>query len=143
MPRRVSIPLPRGPQVETETGVPTRTWLTILSRLHDAGGWVETYATVIESLLDVPTTLTSEDAGQLIALRPYGHVLRWTGTLWQFAPGDLGAGSLQTFGTGVVPQGDGWVLCNGQTTDYLIVGASVLTTQPFVTPVVAQQYFHR
>lgn len=141
---RQVVPLVRGPMVDPATGQLLRPWAITQDRVHAAAGAVETLLTVVMSLADIPTTLTQGDAGLLVGLlTPYNHLLQWTGELWRFAPGDVGNGFVRTFAAGIAPQEPGWQLCDGTTTTYLIVGASVLRTQAFTTPVTANTYFRR
>lgn len=49
--------------------------------------------------------------GTLVEVTDYAHVLRWTGTAWQWGPGENGSGMLVPFA--VAPTGSGWHLCDG------------------------------
>jgi hypothetical protein len=64
--------------------------------------------------------LGAGDAGYVAFETAYGHLLRWTGAVWEFAPGDCGNKFFRDFiGT---PQETGWALCDGSATDYLKLG---------------------
>lgn len=66
----------------------------------------------------LPTNLTSANAGQLVWVSDYNHVLEWTGTGWSWGPGELGSGYIQPFG--MVPTNPaGWHVCDGSTVSYL------------------------
>lgn len=68
------------------------------------------------TLAEIPTRLGSDDEGYLYEVEDYKHVLRWTGSAWEFAPGDPGSGFLQHF---AVAPGSEWKLCDGTATTYL------------------------
>lgn len=86
----------------------------------------------------VPMKGTS-DAGFQCYLSDYGHLIRWDGSAWQFAPGDIGNGFLVKFA--VTPQEPYWGQCDGSTYAYLIVGGATLTTVDYTTASVAATYF--
>jgi hypothetical protein len=70
--------------------------------------------------------LGASDEGYLGFETDTRHLLRWTGTVWEFAPGDVGNLFFRDFaGT---PQESGWALCDGSTVDYLTVGATLTLT---------------
>lgn len=77
-------------------------------------------------------TLGAGDVGFLGFVTDYGHWVRWTGTIWQFAPGETGNGFFRDFA--IVPQEAGWQLCDGSATDYLVVGAAALTVTAITPP---------
>lgn len=55
-------------------------------------------------------TLTADDEGLLVEVTDYAHVLRWTGTAWQWGPGETGGGF---FGVFAITPGTGWHACDG------------------------------
>lgn len=75
----------------------------------------------------IPTDLTVNDVGFLLAVVDYNHVLRWTGTAWEFAPGDGGNGFFRDFA--IAPQEAGWLACNGQEATYLKIGTSLVAAR--------------
>ena len=77
-------------------------------------------------------TLTAGDAGFLYHVTDYNHTVRWNGTIWEFAPGDLGNGFKRNFA--ITPQEVGWALMDGSTVNYLVVGGAVLTTASIALP---------
>lgn len=77
-----------------------------------------------------PTGLWANAEGTLWSVTDYGHLLRWTGTGWEFA--DAMGGYIA--GRVVAPDGDGWVLCDGSSTHYLHVVAGVASEMAFTTP---------
>lgn len=83
------------------------------------------------ALADQPT-LGASDEGYVAFVSDYGHFVRWTGTVWEFAPGDVGNGFLRAFP--VAPQENGWQRCDGSATDYLTVSGASLIATPFTTP---------
>lgn len=122
------------PLVE-RSGSTTSTWLGffrgVLDTLKQAAG-------VNRFLLADQPTLKAADAGYVGLVTDYWHLVRWTGTVWEFFPGDSGSGYMVLFG--VAPQAPCWGLCDGTTYPYLVVGAT-LTTANFTTPTVADTYF--
>jgi hypothetical protein len=74
-------------------------------------------------------SLGAGDAGYLGWLSDYLHPVRWTGATWQFFGSDNNYFSVRP-GT---PQGGAWALCDGSTTKYLTLGAT-LTETNFTTP---------
>ena len=71
-------------------------------------------------------------AGIQVWVATYNHILRWTGSVWSYAPGDNGAAYLVEFLT--APSGEGWLQCDGSTTDFLnsdgTLGIQNLPTAP-------------
>lgn len=76
--------------------------------------------------------LTPGDAGFIYNVTDYGHRVRWTGTVWEWAPGDLGNNFFVIMSA--APSANGWILCNGAVTDYLVVGAAALAVAPITLP---------
>lgn len=68
-------------------------------------------------------TLTPQDAGALIHVTDFNHVLQWTGTGWEWGPGDAGGGYIQGFLT--PPVALGWHICDGSTVGMLNGDGSV------------------
>lgn len=83
------------------------------------------------ALADQPT-LGVSDTGYVAFVSDYGHFVRWDGSAWEFAPGDVGNGFLRAFT--IAPQEVGWGLCDGSSYDYLVVGGATLTTASVTTP---------
>jgi hypothetical protein len=77
-------------------------------------------------------SLGVSDAGYLAFVSDYRHFVRWSGTLWTFAPGDVGNGFFRPYA--VVPQEGAWALCDGSVTDYLVVRAAALSVASFTLP---------
>lgn len=86
------------------------------------------------NLIDQPLNLTAADSGLEFLVLDFGHRMRWTGSVWEFAAGDCGNNFFRASPS--APQGTGWQLCDGTVTSYLVAGAS-LTTAPFTTPNIA------
>jgi hypothetical protein len=77
------------------------------------------------TLAQQPTGLTAADSGLLYqVLAPYNHTVRWSGTVWEFAPGDCGNGYLAD--RAFAPQEAGWQICDGSATDYLEGRSSII-----------------
>lgn len=79
-------------------------------------------------------SLGPADEGYIAYVTDYGHVVRFTGTIWEFAAGDPGNGFFSA--RAVAPQEPGWQLCDGTVTSYLTVGGATLTATAFTTPTV-------
>lgn len=62
----------------------------------------------------------------------FGHLLRWSGSAWEFSPSDNGSGYTVTFLA--PPTIAGWVQCSGQTVSFLLsdgtLGTQVLPNTP-------------
>lgn len=82
-------------------------------------------------LADQPT-LGAGDAGYVAFVSDYGHFVRWTGSVWEFAPGDVGNGFFRAFA--ITPQETGWALCDGSASDYLVVGGATLSATAITLP---------
>lgn len=80
-------------------------------------------------------TITSSTQANLAALGPtlqpnslvwvtdFGHLLRWTGSTYEWGPGEQGSGFITAFLTD--PTAAGWALCNGATVDRLNADGTV------------------
>lgn len=90
--------------LETDTGV-----LYIVSQ----GKWQYVSGTRFVLSKDILTLgLVSTDSGYQIYVADLAHGLLWTGTAWQWAPGDAGSGFILPFVSGPSPI-VGWQLCDG------------------------------
>lgn len=78
----------------------------------------------------VYTGLGAGDAGFLWSVTDYAHLLRWTGTGWEF----LDAAGNYIAGCAGAPGGSGWQLCDGSATSYLQVAAGIASAVAFTTP---------
>jgi hypothetical protein len=70
-----------------------------------------------------PTDLGANDAGFLWYVSDYAHLLRWTGTGWEFVD-EMGGWVAWRV---VAPDGNGWQLCDGSATHYLHVSAGAVS----------------
>lgn len=97
------------------------------------------YARTQSQLAALAATLKASDAGLLVNVTDYGHVLRWTGTGWTWGPGEPGSGMSIPFT--VAPTGAGWHAADGS------VGVSYLksdgTTGTTTVANVAGSYFRQ
>lgn len=141
MPVRRAFLFPKDSLVNPKTGEVGRAWRALLTRMLTAMLWVE-HQVDLTSIANIPP-LDQQDEGYVIAVDDYNHVVRWNGTAWAFAPGDTGNRFFRIYPAGYPPQEQGWQLCNGATTSYLVVGGPTLQTALYTTPVVADQYFRR
>ncbi len=112
--------------------------------------WRELFQTIVTAFNDLSDdvsdigihrgTLTELNAlGLVVAAAGYlafetttGHLLRWTGSAWEFAPGDVGNGFFRD--QAIAPQDSAfWQVCDGSVTSYLVLAAT-LSTAAFTTP---------
>lgn len=110
--------------VETDRGV-------VYQVQTDADGepvWVYLAGTMQALLADKPADLDVNDTGFLFFGTDYAHTWRWTGTAWEYAPGDRTRGEIAWFAAN---PGTGWVLCNGSATTQTTPTAG---TAAFTTP---------
>lgn len=56
--------------------------------------------------------LTANDAGKIVWVTDYNHLLRWSGSAWAFAPGDIGS-NYYVDGFAAAPNSVGWHLADG------------------------------
>jgi len=76
------------------------------------------YTQVTQSgLAALVATLGATNAGLLIWVTDYNHVLEWTGSGLVWGPGESGSGYFQGFA--VAPTGNGWHACDGSFVNYL------------------------
>lgn len=119
----------------------TLAWLEFIRRLNTDLEAVELVQIRRWALAD-QVTLAAADAGYIAFVTDYGHLVRWSGTVWEFAPGDVGNKFRRDFMG--APQEVGWQLMNGDATTYLTVGAATLTATAFTTPnLTATPAFHK
>lgn len=76
-----------------------------------AGTWKYASGVMQATQASLPTDLGAADAGFLVNVADYGHLLQWTGSIWEWGPGELGSGFIQSFLS--APSGNGWRLCDG------------------------------
>jgi hypothetical protein len=69
------------------------------------------------NLATLAATLGTTNAGLLVWVTDYNHVLEWTGSAYQWGPGENGSAYFQGFA--VAPTGNGWHVCNGAFVNYL------------------------
>jgi hypothetical protein len=84
-------------------------------------------------------TLKASDRGFLLFIPDYGHLLRWSGTRWEFATGE---GNAFYADFAVAPTNPGWVKCDGKTTTYLVIPAVKITARRITLPT-STRYFRR
>jgi len=78
--------------------------------------WIYLCGTERNTLSNLRAGLGTNDAGYLFFVTDYSHLLRWSGSAWEWAPGDTGSGYYQLFEA--APAGYGasaWALCDGST----------------------------
>lgn len=84
---------------------------------------------MIEGVLaDIPTGLGTPDMGLLYWVTDFRHLIRWTGTAWEWAPAEDGSGKICVF---LSNPGTGWAACDGSTVTKMNADA---TTTVVTTP---------
>lgn len=81
--------------------------------------------------------LGADDAGLLVCITDYNHVLEWNGTKFQWGPGELGSGFEMSFP--IAPTSSGWHLEDGSVVSYLNADGSL--TPGYALPTNAGIYF--
>lgn len=80
----------------------------------NGAAWIYVAGTERNTLANLRTGLTTNDAGYLFFVTDYSHTLRWTGSAWEWAPGDDGSGYYQLFEAAPAGYGaNAWQLCDG------------------------------
>jgi hypothetical protein len=92
--------------------------------------WVYISGQFKAAFADRPTDLGSNDAGFLWHVSDYAHLLRWTGTGWEFVDEMGGYFAFRV----VAPDGNGWALCDGSATHYLHITAGVVSEVAITPP---------
>lgn len=85
--------------------------------------------------------LNSSNVGFLIwVTTPYNHILRWNGTVWDFAPGTERSNWYAEFdAAGPLPaMGSGWAQCDGSTVNALAPDGTIASV---TLPTTAGLYF--
>lgn len=123
--------------VELRNGLWTLEWGRWMQLLFSQ---VDSLTTTVSGVIGVNTKTYTEcnalglgasDEGYLAFEPNFGHLLRWSGSAWAFAAGDVGNGFFRDFA--IAPQEVGWALCDGAATTYLTLGATLSATA-FTTP---------
>jgi len=110
-----------------------RTVLYQVRIISDEPQWVYVAGTMRGlAVTDKPTDLSVYDTGFLFYAADYAHTWRWTGSTWQYAPGDRASGEIAWF---TADPGTGWALCNGTSTFRTLGNAttSAITTPNLIT----------
>ena len=124
--------IPGEPQKPRLFGRLTLAWLELLKTLNNDLATVEAVQIRRWALADQPT-LAAGDSGYLAFVTDYGHLVRWTGTVWELAPGDVGNRFMRFF-VGAPQDSAFWQLADGTATTFLTLGGATLTTTAFTTP---------
>ena len=113
--------------VETDRG-------NVLYQLQEDELWWYLAGTMRNTLADKPADLGTNDTGFLFYGTDYVRTWRWTGTAWEYAPGERLAKEINWY-PGTVPAG--WALCDGSA---ITVTLSTAATASFSTPDLTGQY---
>lgn len=103
----------------------TDTVTSIVDEVNALGGRT---VRIFDTIAQVPGAFGPADAGTLVYVNDYQHLLRWTGTAWSFADGGNRFIALFTAAPGA-----GWSLCDGSSQGYLVLG-STLTVGSLTLP---------
>lgn len=110
----------------------------------DGTSWLYSYGIQSRTqaqLAALAATLGTTDAGYLVWVTDYEHVLRWSGTVWTFGPGDAGGGYIAHFLA--APNGNGWVLVNGAATTILKADGTTTAVTPYDVSTMMLPYLRR
>lgn len=121
----------RGSSVAHANELFVATDLDYITWLSTGAGWIYitgTRAVVQADITTFAANLTTNDARLLMEVTDYSHVLKWSGSAWNWGPGESGGHPIE--GHPVDP-GVGWGLCDGSTYAYLQADG---TTADFTTP---------
>jgi len=78
-----------------------------------------TYDRTQTQLAALAGTLGTSDTGLIVNVTNFAHTLRWTGTGWEWGPGDDHLAGMGPFFGEVDPVGAGWALYDGSSVIYL------------------------
>jgi hypothetical protein len=101
--------------------------------IYSGGGNIWEYVSGVleDKLADIPD-LSGEEVGPLFWATDYKHLYRWSGTAWEFAPGDSGSAFVVVGQPdGAAPNGGLWAVCDGNAVDVAQSDGTVdnITTQ--------------
>jgi hypothetical protein len=96
--------------------------------------WAYAFGTMRALLADIPADLGAYDTDFLFFGIDYAHTWRWSGTAWEYAPGDRASGEIAWF---AADPGAGWALCDGTATTHSTASAG---TAAFTTPNLIGRY---
>lgn len=132
--------VPTNDKVLQELGLVSRAWLNfflwIKRRIIALGqGPMQVTQAQIAGM-----GLNSSNVGFLIWVTNYNHLLRWSGTAWDFAPGYERSNWYALFeATGPQPpMGSGWVLADGSTVNVLNADGTITSV---TIQTIADTYF--
>lgn len=133
MPPATTTDYPRQtPIVEQGSGLLTVPWDHFFQALATLAITVNAIPGTNLFTLAAQPSLGAGDAGYIGWVTDFGHAVRWTGAVWEFAPGDPGNGFFQHYA--IAPQAVGWQECDGTATTYLTVGGATLTATAITPP---------
>lgn len=82
------------------------------SELVSLAAFLATFNAVVPPNFDPSVQTVSLGTGPFLAyVTEYNHTLQWTGTSWEWGPGESGSGMLVPFA--IAPTGAGWHACDG------------------------------
>ncbi len=106
---------------------------TVVYQVQTVGSakvWVYVSGVFKADFADEPTDLGPYDTGFLWDVSDYAHLLRWTGTGWEFVDEMGGYFAFRV----VAPDGNGWQVCDGTATHYLHILAGVVSEVAITPP---------
>lgn len=80
--------------------------------IQNAGQWTYFSGILKVAQANIPQSLGTNDAGLLLYVTDFAHLLQWTGSGWQWGPGDSGSDYIVAFVNGPSPI-TGWQACDG------------------------------
>lgn len=106
---------------------------TVVYQVQSIGSskvWVYVSGVMKAVFADEPADLGTNDTGFLWNVSDYAHLLRWTGTGWEFVDEMGGYFAFRV----VAPDGNGWQVCDGTATHYLHIAAGVASAVAITPP---------
>lgn len=107
--------------------------------VSDGNNWLYAYGIYKRTqsqLSALASLLGSNDMGFLVNVTDFSHILQWSGSAWQWGPGELGSNYFAVAPS--APTGGTWQLCDGTATTYL---KSDGTTGSYTTKNLTGHYF--
>lgn len=132
-------PIPREvPMLDAGNRFPSKRWLAFFEqfvnpRATESSGNLADIPTAYHATTN-PRGLRQNDAGYIYEATDYKRRFRWTGTAWEYAPGERLTREIIWY-PGTLPSG--WALCDGSS---VTVTAANATTGSFTTPDLTGQF---
>lgn len=107
--------------------------------MSNGGSWIYITGVFSTVLSGLPSDLATSDAGFLVNVTSYNHLLQWNGTSWQWGPGEAGGGFTVPFVTAPNPT-MGWHAADGTNVNQLQPNGGIVAV---TVPNVAGSWFRQ